>query len=236
MDDSIVVRRAGERFHTDLGWLDSWHSFSFGGHYDPDETGFGLLLVNNDDRVRGGGGFGTHGHRNMEIVTWVMSGALAHRDTLGTDDVITPGLAQRMSAGTGIQHSEMNASATEPVHFIQMWVPPGEAGIPPSYEQADVSDALDAGGWVTVAAGPGSGGAVTIHQPDATLLVARAGPGDELVVPTAGHAHVFVPVGSADLDGAGTLDAGDAARLTDAGERGLCAGPGGAEILVWATA
>jgi len=236
MTGSIVVRRAPERFHTDLGWLDSWHSFSFGHHYDPNEVGHGLLIVSNDDRVRGGGGFGTHPHRDMEIVTWVLSGALEHRDTLGTHGIITPGLAQRMSAGTGIQHSEMNASATESVHFVQMWVPPAEAGIAPSYEQADVTAALDSPAWVRVAGGPGTDAAVTIHQPDAALLVARLGAGDTVEVPEAPHAHVFVAVGAASLDGAGDLSAGDAARLTDAGSRALTGSEGGAEVLVWATA
>ena len=143
----------GSRVHTDIGWLDSWHSFSFGEHYDPDNTGHGLLIVSNDDRVAPAGGFGTHGHRDMEIVTWVLDGELEHRDSIGTHGVIYPGLAQRMSAGSGIRHSEMNHSTTAPVHFVQMWVVPDTNGIDPGYEQLDVNDRLAGGGLVAVASG-----------------------------------------------------------------------------------
>ena len=233
---SIDVRRASDRFHTQLDWLDSWHSFSFGPHYDAANTGHGLLVVNNDDVVRGGGGFGTHSHRDMEIVTWVLDGELRHRDSIGTDGVIYPGLAQRMSAGAGISHSEMNASKGADVHLVQMWVLPDTPGIEPSYEQRDVSDALAGGDFVPVASGRGDDGAVTIHQRDAALYVARLSPGARAVVPDAHHSHVFVAVGSAELDGTGLLETGDAARLTDAGTRALVAGDGGSEVLVWATA
>ena len=232
---TIDVRPAASRFHTQLDWLDSWHSFSFGHHHDPEDTGHGLLIVNNDDVVHGGGGFGTHGHRDMEIVTWVLQGELAHRDDTGTDGVIYPGLAQRMSAGRGIRHSELNASATADVHLVQMWVLPDTAGIDPSYEQRDLNDALDGGGLVVVASGQGHDGAVTIHQRDARLLVGRLESGAEVTVPDAPHVHVFVAVGSAQLD-ADMLATGDAARLTDAGARTLTAGPTGTEVLIWATA
>src|SRR4051812_21965033 len=120
----IELRRANDRFATKIDWLDSKHSFSFGGHYDPNETGHGLLLVNNDDRVRAGSGFQTHPHRDMEIVTWVLDGSLEHKDTEGNNGLLYPGLAQRMTAGRGIKHSEINPSATEDVHFVQMWVVP----------------------------------------------------------------------------------------------------------------
>ena len=233
---AIDVRRAGDRFHTRIDWLDSWHSFSFGHHYDPANTHHGLLLVSNDDRVAPGTGFTTHSHRDMEIVTWVLEGALAHRDTTGTDGVIRPGLAQRMSAGTGIAHSEMNASEDDEVHFVQMWVPPDTEGIDPSYEQSDVTAELEQGGLVTVAGGPERHAAVTIHQRDAALLAGRLGPGDDARVPDSPHAHVFVARGAADLEGAGRLEEGDAARLTAAGELGLTAADDGAEILVWTTA
>ena len=133
--------------------------------------------MNNDDIVRGGRGFSTHSHRDMEIVTWVLDGELAHRDSIGTDDVIYPGLAQRMSAGSGIQHSEMNASATADVHLVQMWVLPDTNGIAPSYEQRDLNDALGGGGLVPVASGQGHDGAVSIHQRDAVLFVGPARPG-----------------------------------------------------------
>ena len=233
---SVSVRRPEDRFHTDLGWLDSWHSFSFGRHYDPREVGHGLLLVNNDDTVAPGAGFTTHSHRDMEIVTWVLSGSLAHRDSTGTDGVIHPGLAQRMSAGTGVSHSEMNASRSEPVHFVQMWVTPDTEGVEPSYEQRDLTDALDAGGLVPVASGQGHDGAVRIHQRDAVLWAARVSPGAEVEVPDGHHVHVFVPIGSVDLDGAGPLPRGAAARAVDEGVRRLTAGPDGAEVLIWVTA
>lgn len=232
----LDVRRAGERFHTKIDWLDSWHSFSFGHHYDAGNTHHGLLLVSNDDVVRGGTGFGTHPHADMEIVTWVLEGELAHRDSTGTDGIIYPGLAQRMSAGRGIRHSEMNASASADVHLVQMWVLPDTRGIEPSYEQRDLNDALAGGGLVAVASGRGHPGAVSIHQRDAVLWVGRLGAGTEAVVPDAPHAHVFVAVGEADLDGAGPLATGDAVRLTDAGARSLTAGPAGAEVLIWETA
>src|SRR5262245_39675870 len=119
----IDVRRKDDRFHTKIGWLDSRHSFSFGGHYDPENTHHGLLLVSNDDVVKGGTGFQTHPHQDMEIVTWVLSGELEHKDSQGNQGIIYPGLAQRMSAGTGIWHSEMNPSGNTDVHFVQMWVP-----------------------------------------------------------------------------------------------------------------
>jgi len=232
---TVDVRPAASRFHTQLDWLDSWHSFSFGPHHDPANTGHGLLLVNNDDVVRGGGGFATHGHRDMEIVTWVLDGELAHHDSTGTDGVIYPGLAQRMSAGEGIRHSEMNASATADVHLVQMWVLPDTTGIAPGYEQRDLNDELSAGRMVVVASGQGHEGAVAIHQRDAVLSVGRLDAGVAVTMPEAPHVHVFAAVGSASLDGT-ILATGDAARLTDAGSPTLVAGPTGVEVLVWATA
>jgi redox-sensitive bicupin YhaK (pirin superfamily) len=228
------VRPAASRFHTQLDWLDSWHSFSFGSHHDPRNTGHGLLIVNNDDVVRAGGGFGTHAHSDMEIVTWVLQGELAHRDSTGTDGVIYPGLAQRMSAGSGIRHSEMNASATADVHFVKMWVLPDTPGIAPGYEQRDLNDSLGGGGLIVVASGQGHEGAITIHQRDAVLSVGRLDAGDTVTVPDAPHVHVFVAVGAADLEGT-ALATGDAARLTEAGSPALTAGTDGAEVLVWAT-
>jgi redox-sensitive bicupin YhaK (pirin superfamily) len=231
----IELRPAASRFHTELDWLDSWHSFSFGPHHDPSNTGHGLLVVNNDDVVRGGGGFATHGHRDMEIVTWVLDGELAHRDSTGTDGVIYPGLAQRMSAGRGIRHSEMNASATTDVHLVQMWVLPDTADIEPSYEQRDLNDAFAGDRLVVVASGRGDDGAVSIHQRDAVLSVGRLDPGATVEIPDAPHVHVFVAVGSGALDDS-AMATGDAARLTDAGTRTFTVGPDRAEVLVWATA
>src|SRR5437762_2180880 len=159
----VVVRRAADRAATRLDWLDSKHSFSFGRHYDPSNTHHGLLLVNNDDVVSPGTGFETHPHRDMEIVTWVLTGSLVHQDSTGTSGVIYPGLAQRMSAGTGILHSEKNDSWTlaggphhdEPVHFVQMGAAPDEGGITPGYEQLEIEDQLLRGGLVPVASGIG---------------------------------------------------------------------------------
>jgi redox-sensitive bicupin YhaK (pirin superfamily) len=232
---TIDVRPAASRFHTELDWLDSWHSFSFGPHRDPANTGHGLLIVNNDDVVRGGGGFGTHPHRDMEIVTWVLQGELAHRDSTGTDGVIYPGLAQRMSAGRGIQHSELNASAIADVHLVQMWVLPDTLDIDPGYEQRDLGDRFDGRSLVVVASGQGHEGAVSIHQRDAVFSVGRLDAGASVAVPDAPHVHVFVAVGDATLDGT-ALATGDAARLTDAGTPTLRAGDDGTEVLIWATA
>ena len=232
----IDVRRADSRPHTRIDWLDSRHSFSFGHHYDPSNTGHGLLLVSNDDRVAPGGGFGPHPHRDMEIVTWVLSGRLSHRDSEGNEGEIYPGLAQRMSAGTGIVHSEMNASSIEEVHFVQMWVPPDTSSIPPGYEQLDVNASLDSGGLRPIASGRDHGDAISIHQRDAVLWGARLTAGERVTVPRAAHVHVFVAVGEADLAGAGTLFEGDAARLTDAGTPTITAGKDGSELLVWETA
>ena len=231
MNDTIDVRRADSRFHTDIGWLDSWHSFSFGEHYSRDNTGHGLLIVSNDDRVAAGGGFGTHGHRDMEIVTWVLDGELEHRDSTGTFGVLYPGLAQRMSAGSGIRHSEMNHSADLPVHFVQMWVVPDTAGIPPGYEQLDVNDNLANGGLVPVASGRGHAGAITIHQRGAVMWVARLAQGESVELPDAPFVHVFAARGSVAI-GELTLAEGDAAWLTDAGPLELTAHDA-AEVIVW---
>jgi len=232
---TIRVLRADERFHTDAGWLDSWHSFNFGHHYHPEHNGHGLLLVHNDDVVDPGQGFPPHPHSDMEIVTWVLSGALEHRDSEGNHGVILPGHAQRMSAGIGIRHSEMNASRELPVHFLQMWVRP-DTRVRPSYEQRDLSEALASGELIAIASGQGHDGAVHIHQRGAVLWGARVPAGGSVTVPQTAHVHLFVAVGAGALDGAGALSAGDAVRLTYAGD-GLVftAGDEGAEVLIWAT-
>jgi quercetin 2,3-dioxygenase len=231
----VDVRRAGTRPHTKIGWLDSWHSFSFGHHYDPANTHHGLLLVSNDDRVAPANGFPTHFHRDMEIVTWVLAGRLEHRDSEGNHGELYPGLAQRMSAGTGIEHSEMNPSPTEEVHFVQMWVPPDTEGIAPGYEQRDVNRELDKGGLRPIASGQGEDVAISIHQRDAVLWGGRLEPNETATVPDGAHVHLFVAAGSVDLQDAGALAEGDAARLTRAGSRTLTAGPAGSELLVWVT-
>ena len=236
MTHSVIdVRRADDRPRTRIGWLDSKHSFSFGHHYDPEHPGHGLLLVNNDDVVRGGSGFDTHPHRDMEIVTWVLSGELEHKDSERNRGVLYPGLAQRMSAGTGIWHSEMNNSGTDDVHFVQMWVPPDTESIDPSNEQLDINAELDRGGLVPIASGKGHDAANTIRQKGAVLWGGRLRSGESVTVPDDRHVHVFVPRGSAQLDVAGPLVAGDAVRLTGAGSPTLTAGTNGAEVLIWAT-
>ena len=160
----LKIRRADERGRTDFGWLDSRHSFSFGHYYDPAHMGFGPLRVINDDRVTPGAGFPTHPHGNMEIVSYVLDGALAHKDSLGTGSVIRPGDVQRMSAGSGIRHSEFNASASEPVHFLQIWIVPEAEGLAPSYEQRRFPEEEKRGKLRLVASRDGRDGSVTIHR------------------------------------------------------------------------
>lgn len=237
------VQRGRGRFATWLDWLESKHSFSYGPHYDPANTHFGLLLVSNEDVVRAGAGFDMHPHHDAEIVTWVLSGSLVHRDSAGHRGVIHPGLAQRMSAGIGILHSEMNDSwrldggpeHDEPVHYVQMWVAPDRVGFDPEYEQLDVSAELARGGWVTVASGRPEHrdqSATRIHQRDAALHVARLAADTGVNIPAAPYVHLFVAAGAVDLEGAGRLDAGDAARVRAAdGQRLVAAAP--AEVLVW---
>jgi redox-sensitive bicupin YhaK (pirin superfamily) len=160
----ITIRKAKERGHANHGWLNTYHTFSFANYYDPKHMGFRSLRVINEDRVSPGNGFGTHGHRDMEIITYVLEGALEHKDSIGTGSVIERGDVQRMSAGTGIRHSEFNHSKTEPVHFLQIWLLPETEGLPPSYEQQNFSPAKTPGKLQLVAARDGREGAVTVHQ------------------------------------------------------------------------
>lgn len=231
---TIDVRRANERFETRIDWLESYHSFSFNRHYDPANTHHGLLLVSNDDIIRPNTGFSTHPHRDMEIVTWVLRGELEHKDSEGNIGLIYPGLAQRMSAGTGILHSEMNASKKgEAVHLVQMWVVPDTARIRPGYAQLDINSELDRGGLVPVASGRHDA-AIPIRQAGATLWAGRLGPGERVTVPDAAYAHVYVALGSVSAaEPIGTLARGDAVRLSFAGAVPVTAGEHGAEILVW---
>lgn len=240
---AVDVRRADSRFDTKIGWLDSKHSFSFGHHFDPDNTHHGLLLVSNDDIVTAGAGFDTHPHRDMEIVTWVLQGSLVHQDSEGNTGVIYPGLAQRMSAGTGILHSEKNDAwrqgvgdvHEEPVRFIQMWVVPDERGIAPGYEQLEVADQLLRGGLVTVASGMpehSDATAIRINNRYAALHVARLQPAESVTIPDAPFSHVFVARGAVEMEGAGLLSQGDAVRLTGVGGQRLTA-TSDAEVLVW---
>ena len=233
---SITIQKPQDRFVTDIGWLDSKHSFNFGDHYSPANRGHGLLLVNNDDIVAPAAGFGTHGHRDMEIVTWVLSGEVAHRDSEGNNGTLYPGLAQRMSAGSGIRHSEMNPSVDTPAHFIQMWVHPDTAGIKPGYQQLDINSELAKGGLVPIASGQGHEAAISIHQRDAVLWGARLQPDQSVELPDDPNVHAFVALGAATLETGEALLQGAAARLHGAGSVRITAGPEGAELLVWATA
>ena len=233
---TLDVRRAADRFHTRIAWLDSHHSFSFSRHYDPSNMGHGLLLVNNDDVVRAGSGFDTHPHQDMEIVTWVLDGELEHKDSEGNRGLLYPGLAQRMSAGTGIWHSEMNPRGDADVHFVQMWVEPDTARVDPGYEQLDINDSLAKGGLVPIASGRGHDAAISIRQHGAVLWGGRLTPGETVAVPDDRFVHLFVARGEANLEGAGELATGDAVRLTAAGSPQLTAGTAGAEVLIWATA
>ena len=231
---AITVHRARDRFSTNIGWLDGRHSFSFGRHYDPNNVGHGVLLVSNDDRVKPGSGFDTHPHRDMEIVTWILDGEVEHKDSEGNRGMLYPGLAQRMSAGTGIWHSEMNPSSDSTVHLVQMWVVPDTESIDPGYEQLDINNELNKGGLVPIASGRGHDAAISIRQKGAVLLGGRLQAGETVEIPDERFVHVFVARGGADMDGVGLLAEADAARLTAAGARTMTADVEGAEVLIWA--
>jgi redox-sensitive bicupin YhaK (pirin superfamily) len=234
MEQPWTIRHKSDQFHTQINWLDSYHSFSFGPHYDPDNTHHGLLLVSNDDIIRAGTGFQTHPHRDMEIVTWVLDGELEHKDSEGHKGIIYPGLAQRMSAGSGIWHSEMNPRKDQDVRLIQMWVPPDTEKIRPGYEQLDINGELAKGGLIPIASGKGHNAAIQIRQKDAVLWGGRLKPGEVVQIPEARFAHLYIAKGSATLEGAGALAEGDAVRLTAAGHPTLTAdAKSGAEVLVW---
>jgi hypothetical protein len=209
----ITLRRSAERGHANHGWLDSFHSFSFADYYDSAHMGFGPLRVINEDRVEPGMGFGTHGHRDMEIVSYVLDGELEHKDSMGTGSIIVPGDVQRMSAGKGVLHSEFNPSRERGVHFLQIWIQPAVRGIEPSYEQANVPAAAKRGRLAPIAGPQGSGAAVTIHQ-DARLFAALLD-GEERVLHALApgrRAYVHVARGRVRVNGE-PLAAGDAAKL-----------------------
>lgn len=211
----IQIRKSCERGHANHGWLDTYHTFSFADYYDPAHMGFGPLRVINEDRVEPGRGFGTHGHRDMEIITVVLEGGLQHRDSLGNGSVIRPGDVQRMSAGTGVLHSEFNASETDPVHFLQIWIEPSVRGVSPGYEQKHFA-AADRRGRLRLLASPdGQDDAVTIHQ-DARVYVTDLAAEDRvgLTLDASRRAYVHVARGAVVLNGQ-PLEAGDGARLVD---------------------
>ncbi|MDA8127469.1 MAG: pirin family protein [Betaproteobacteria bacterium] len=209
----LTVRKSSERGHADHGWLDSYHTFSFAGYRNPDWMGFGPLRVINEDRVAPGAGFPAHSHEDMEIISWVLAGALEHKDSLGNGGVIRPGELQRMRAGHGITHSEYNASTTEPVHFLQIWIEPDAYGLEPGYEQvAFAPDAL-AGRLRLIASNDGRDGSVTIHQ-DATVRAGRLAAGDRVTLDLAPGRRAWLHVATGRVTVRGyPLEAGDALAI-----------------------
>jgi redox-sensitive bicupin YhaK (pirin superfamily) len=228
----LTIRRADERGHANHGWLDSHHTFSFADYYDPAHMGFGPLRVINDDTVAGGGGFPPHGHRDMEIISYVIAGALSHRDNMGNGSVIKPGDVQRMSAGPGVVHSEFNASQSEPVHFLQIWIMPQRAGLPSGYEQKFFSDDDKQGKLRLVASPDGADGSVRLQQ-DARLYASIINGGEPLrhTIARGRKGWLHVVKGDAELNGQ-ALHAGDGVAID--GEEQLTIGsPKGGEVLLF---
>lgn len=213
----VRIRKADERGRTRIGWLNARHTFSFGDYFDPGQMGFRSLRVLNDDVVGPGAGFPSHPHRDMEILTWVLDGSLGHRDSLGSGAVVHPGEVQRMSAGTGIVHSEYNPSTTAPVHLLQIWIHPDRQGLPPEYEQKAIPIAAQPGRLLLVASPDGREGSVRIHQ-DTLVWAARLGPGDELgyTIGRGRGAWLQVARGEVSLNGL-SLQEGDGAAIEDEG-------------------
>lgn len=228
----ITLRRSADRGHADHGWLKSQHSFSFAGYYDPAHTGWGNLLVINEDRIAPGTGFGTHGHRDMEIVSYVLSGALAHKDSMGNVAVIPPGDVQRMSAGSGVQHSEFNHAPSATTHFLQIWIEPNQSGIAPGYEQKTFADADKRGRLRLVASPDGADGSVTLHA-DASIHAGLLDGNETATLPLnpARKAYVHVVRGTLHVNGQ-ELQTGDAALLANENAVQLSGGHG-AEVLVF---
>jgi redox-sensitive bicupin YhaK (pirin superfamily) len=210
----LSIRRSNERGHAQHGWLDSFHSFSFADYHDPAHMGFGPLRVINEDRVRPARGFGTHGHRDMEIISYVLEGALAHQDSIGNGSVIRPGDVQRMSAGTGVMHSEFNASDSEGVHFLQIWIEPSRRGIAPGYEEKRFDEDSKRGRLRLVASPDGAQGSVTIHQ-DARLYASLLDGADRVEHELAPGRRAYVHVVRGELEANGEkLAAGDALKVS----------------------
>jgi redox-sensitive bicupin YhaK (pirin superfamily) len=211
------IRRSGERGHANHGWLDSYHSFSFADYHDPQHMGYGPLRVINEDRVQPGQGFGTHGHRDMEIISYVLEGALAHKDSMGTGSTIVPGDVQRMSAGNGVRHSEFNQEKAQVTHFLQIWIEPSVSGIAPSYEQKHFSAAEKRGRLRLIASPDGADGSVSIHQDARVYAGLFSGAEQASYALTLGRlGYVHVARGGVSINGQ-KLTAGDALK-TDAGE------------------
>ena len=228
----ITQRRSTERGYADHGWLKSFHSFSFAGYHDPAHMGFGNLRVINEDRVAAGRGFGTHGHRDMEIISYVLSGELAHKDSMGNVKGIPPGDVQRMSAGTGVQHSEFNHADGQSTHFLQIWIEPNVTGIPPSYEQKTFSDSDKRGKLRLVASGDGAQGSVTVHA-DAKLYAGLFDGPESAELPLDAMRKTYVHLVRGELEVNGQLlRTGDAARLEGESRLHLSGGKT-AEVLVF---
>jgi quercetin 2,3-dioxygenase len=229
----ISIRRSEERGGGRQGWLDSRHTFSFGHYYDPAHMGFGPLRVINEDRVAPDSGFDTHGHSDMEIISYVLEGALEHKDSLGTGSVVRPGDVQRMSAGTGIRHSEFNPSTTDPLHFLQIWLLPAAAGLQPGYEQKTFSDAEKRGGLRLVASHDGRNGSVLIHQ-DADIYASVLDAGDDVThaFPAARKGWVQVTRGAIDVNGR-RLNAGDGAAIVSEPSIRVAAATDAVEFLLF---
>ncbi|MGB3199547.1 MAG: pirin family protein [Nodosilinea sp.] len=229
----ITVRPGRDRGAANFGWLDSRHTFSFGQYYDPHHMGFASLRVINEDKVTPSAGFGTHGHRDMEIITYVLDGALEHKDSLGTGSVIRPGDVQRMSAGTGIRHSEFNASDTSPVHFLQIWILPETEGIDPGYEQISIAPEAKQGQLRLVGSREGRDGAVTIHQ-DVNLYATTLAAGDRVNHSLAPGRVAWVQVvrGAVTLSDS-DLTAGDGAAVSDLDTLALAGVADEAEVLLF---
>ncbi|MGE0031146.1 MAG: pirin family protein [Steroidobacteraceae bacterium] len=227
-----ALRRAQDRGHARHGWLESWHSFSFADYFDPQHMGFSALRVINDDVIAPAQGFGTHGHRDMEIITYVLSGELAHRDSMGNGSTIRPGDVQRMSAGRGVQHSEFNASRTDPVHLLQIWIEPNVRGIEPGYEEQHFGTAEKRGRLCLIASPDAGDGSVTIHQ-DARVYAGlfEAGERAALEIAAGRSAYVHVARGSVAVNGR-RLGAGDALKLAQAASIEIAGGDAG-EVLVF---
>ena len=228
----MQIRPSGERGHAVHGWLDSFHTFSFADYHDPAHMGFRALRVINEDRVAPGRGFGAHPHRDMEIITYVLDGALEHKDSMGTGSVIRPGDVQRMSAGTGVVHSEHNASSEVPVHFLQIWILPEKRNLAPSYEQRTFDAAERAGKLRVIASPDGRDGSVTVHQ-DVELHASLLGSGESTAfeLREGRHAWVHVARGAVEVNGR-RLEAGDAAAISEAGPIEL-RGAEDAELLLF---
>lgn len=226
------IRKSTDRGHANHGWLDSYHSFSFGEYYDEQHMGFGPLRVINEDRVNAGGGFGTHGHRDMEIISYVLDGELAHKDSMGTGSVIRPGDVQRMSAGSGVRHSEFNHAKDQTTHFLQIWIQPNVTGIPPSYEEKNFTAEEKRGRLRLIASSDGEDGSVLIHQ-DAKLYAGLFDGAEaaSLTIAAGRLAYVHVARGTVTVNGV-ALKNGDALKLSDVATIDIGGGQQ-AEVLVF---